>query len=66
MKFLMGESVGDFGIAISFGKSAIGSGLRYALEKCCRGLVCGNSTLDNRPQVDQKSIALEGLTAIVF
>lgn len=51
---------------MGFGKSAIGKLLRYALEKCCRGLVGGNSTLDGRPQVGQKSIALEGLTAKVF
>ena len=56
MKFLMGESVGDFEIAIGFGKSAIGSDLRYALEKCCRGLERGNSTWgrssSSRPEVN--------------
>nr|DAN88200.1 MAG TPA: hypothetical protein [Caudoviricetes sp.] len=40
----------------SFGKIAIGRGLRYALEKCCRGLVCGNSESDfvrAPPKLDQ-------------
>ena len=56
MKFLMGERRGDFGIAIGFGKIAIGRGLRYALEKCCKDLACRNSESDfvrAPPKLDQ-------------
>ena len=61
MKFLMGERRGEVVFAysknaISFGKSAIGSGLRYALEKCCKGLERGNSESDfvrAPPKLDQ-------------
>nr|DAZ72777.1 MAG TPA: hypothetical protein [Caudoviricetes sp.] len=56
MKFLMRERRREVKIAIGFGKSAIGSFLRYALEKCCRGLVCGNSESDfvrAPPKLDQ-------------
>jgi hypothetical protein len=62
MKFLMGERRWGIGIAIevfryrSFGKIAIGRSLRYALEKCCRGLVWGNSESDfvrAPPKLDQ-------------
>ena len=48
----MGERRGKVKNAIevfryrSFGKIAIGRGLRYALEKCCRGLERGNSESD--------------------
>ena len=56
MKFLMGERRGEIKIAISFGKIAIGRGLRYALEKCCKGLERGNSESDfvrAPPKLDQ-------------
>lgn len=56
MKFLMGERRWGIGIAIGFGKIAIGRGLRYALEKCCRGLEWGNSESDfvrAPPKLDQ-------------
>ena len=62
MKFLMGGETWGIGIAIevfryrSFGKNAIERGLRYALEKCCRGLEWGNSESDfvrAPPKLDQ-------------
>ena len=72
MKFLMGESVGDFGIAISvFRYRFREKRYREQFALCARKMLYGaglwkfGERLRSR-SAEARSIALEGLTAIVF